>query len=621
MIPPASPADRRRLWSSLSRRYALTFGLLTMVVVSAFSISEVLASWRGAQRDLERQLQAQASELAVRVDSALAAAQKPLTSLAAFPWEMPGWLSVEDRITEYQRLLQVSALLQWVAHVDARGREQLHVSRREPPRLGSAVPVELGREPLVDGLAWLQLVATEADGGSTLARVSLPALAQALWPGGAPDETRYAVIDRAGRAVLHPVSTRMLRQDLLEPGVRDALWRASDNGRLVLTLDWTGAPIIAAVSPTAHADWLALAVRPRQALTEAAQGTLLRSAIFVGCALLLALLLATYLATRMTRPLLALHRGASALAAGDLGVRIQVHTRDELEDLAHQFNRMAQALQDNVEQLEQRVAEKTRDLAAANTDLARVNAELERANFALRLASEHKSEFLAHMSHELRTPLNAILGFADVLKDGMAGPLNESQREFAGDIHASGLHLLELINDVLDLARIEAGQVVLQPTAFVVREVLDSALAMLRQRCLRAGLALEVEVAPEVGTWVADPRRFKQVLLNLLFNAVKFTRSGGLRVCVAVDAADGLVVSVQDSGMGIAPADHDRIFEPFYQAARDGGAGASDSALQGTGLGLPLARQLVRQHGGDIAVMSRPGAGASFLFNLPRHAP
>ncbi len=242
---------------------------------------------------------------------------------------------------------------------------------------------------------------------------------------------------------------------------------------------------------------------------------------------------------------------------------------------------------------------------------ARLFRELEIKSRELEVASQHKSEFLASMSHELRTPLNAVIGFSDVLLDGMFGPTNEKQTEYLQDILASGQHLLSLINDILDLSKIEAGRVELDLAEFEVASAVDDALLLMRERAARRGITLTSHVGPDVGTVRADQRKIKQVLLNLLSNAVKFTPEGG-RIEVRAARADGRAeVAVSDSGIGIAPEHHEVVFEEFRQVGR------ADKKAEGTGLGLALCRKFVELHGGRIWVTSQLGQGSVFTFTVP----
>jgi signal transduction histidine kinase len=215
------------------------------------------------------------------------------------------------------------------------------------------------------------------------------------------------------------------------------------------------------------------------------------------------------------------------------------------------------------------------------------------------------------MSHELRTPLNAIIGFSQVLRQRLFGPINEKQEEYLDDILSSGNHLLELINDVLDLSKIEAGQVELEVASFSLREALERGVVMVREPATEHGVRLSLEPAPNVDLIDGDERRVRQVVFNLLSNAVKFTPEGG-SVVVASAQVDGEVqVSVTDTGPGIAAKDRERIFEEFQQT--DVGV----QQREGTGLGLALSKRLVELHGGRIWVESEPGHGSRFVFTLP----
>jgi signal transduction histidine kinase/DNA-binding response OmpR family regulator len=252
---------------------------------------------------------------------------------------------------------------------------------------------------------------------------------------------------------------------------------------------------------------------------------------------------------------------------------------------------------------------------ASQSSLALINAQLyrqlERQSAALEVASRHKSEFLASMSHELRTPLNAIIGFSEVLLERMFGELNERQDDYLRDIWSSGKHLLELLNDILDLSKIEAGQMVLNRSEFAVRESLEYCLSMVRERALKQRIMLSLEVDPQVGMLDADRLRFRQVVLNLLSNAVKFTPEGG-RVGVRALIRDrDLVVEVVDTGPGVAVEDRQRIFDSFQQGAQ------IPEQTEGTGLGLTLSKRILELHGGRIWVESEIGKGSTFGFALP----
>jgi signal transduction histidine kinase/CheY-like chemotaxis protein len=252
-------------------------------------------------------------------------------------------------------------------------------------------------------------------------------------------------------------------------------------------------------------------------------------------------------------------------------------------------------------------------IAIATAELFR---ELNEKNRALELTSRHKSEFLAHMSHELRTPLNAIIGFSDVLLERMFGDLNPKQEEYLGDILSSGRHLLSLINDVLDVSKVEAGRMELELGNVSLRRVLEESFVLLREQASGRDQAVTLEVDPDLGDVTGDERRIKQVVTNLITNAVKFTPSGGRITVRAGRVDDEAQVSVSDTGIGIAAADQESIFEAFQQIS-----GGPEPKPEGTGLGLTLSHEIVRLHGGRMWVESELGGGSTFTFSLPLRRP
>ena len=252
------------------------------------------------------------------------------------------------------------------------------------------------------------------------------------------------------------------------------------------------------------------------------------------------------------------------------------------------------------------------DQAVIAVENVRLFNEIQEKSRQLEVANKHKSEFLANMSHELRTPLNAIIGFSEVMLGGMTGAMSDKQKEFTKDIRDSGKHLLGLINDILDLSKIEAGRMELDLARFNLRSAMDNAMTLVRGRAERHGIQLETQIDPAVGEYDGDERKFKQIMLNLLTNAVKVTPEGGTVTMSAQRENGAYVFSVRDTGIGIAPEDHDKVFEEFKQVGTDYAKKA-----EGTGLGLTLTRRLVELHGGRITLESELGKGATFTFNLP----
>ncbi len=296
--------------------------------------------------------------------------------------------------------------------------------------------------------------------------------------------------------------------------------------------------------------------------------------------ILLAVALGYAISWSIISPVRAMDARFNELAAGDFSKRIDVSNRDELGELASNLNR-------------------------TSAELGRLYQQVETAN-------KHKSEFLANMSHELRTPLNAIIGFSEVMIERLFGEINEKQAEYLNDIHASGKHLLSLINEILDLSKIEAGRMELETSTFDLAGAVADALTLIRERAQRHGILLGQQVDSNLGEIVADERKFKQVLLNLLSNAVKFTPDGGRIDVTARRAEDSALIAVRDSGIGIAPEDQAAVFEEFRQVGLD-----STRKQEGTGLGLALTKKFVELHGGRIWLESEPGKGSTFTFTIP----
>jgi signal transduction histidine kinase len=316
---------------------------------------------------------------------------------------------------------------------------------------------------------------------------------------------------------------------------------------------------------------------------EGEEGYLRSRNLVVGFAvgsILLAIALGYAISWSLIGPVRQMDARLNEIAAGDFTKQVSVPNRDELGGLATNLNRM-------------------------NDELGRLYRQLETAN-------QHKSEFLANMSHELRTPLNAVIGFSEVLLERLFGDLNAKQDEYLKDILTSGRHLLSLINDVLDLSKVEAGRMELELSTFDVASALANAMTLVRERAQRHGVTLGLDVVPEVGALVADERKFKQIVLNLLSNAVKFTPDGGRIDVNARREEDNVMIAVHDTGIGIAPEDQAAVFEEFRQVGRD-----YTSKQEGTGLGLTLTKKFVELHGGRIWVESEPGKGSTFTFTIP----
>jgi signal transduction histidine kinase len=393
------------------------------------------------------------------------------------------------------------------------------------------------------------------------------------------DGVGYVVLQRLNPA-LYARLTATLKQSTLLKSKLDVADAAGDGARALgavaqaqkLTSGYVAALTPAAQRASARAD--ALAAENRSSFTSSRNLLIGVSAASLVLALALGLLISWSLVVPLRRTGVRM----AEIAAGDFAGHLDVPNRDEIGGLAANVNKMSD-------------------------ELGLLYQELE-------TASRHKSDFLATMSHELRTPLNAIIGFSEVLHEQMFGELNEQQLAYVDDIVAAGRHLLTLINDVLDLAKIEAGRMELESTEVAIPDVLRSAVSMHSEQAKRRGVALGLTTDPEEIAVVADERRVRQVVFNLVSNAIKFTPPDG-RVDVSARLDDGAVeIAVADTGPGIPAEDREAIFQEFEQSA-------AGKEAEGTGLGLPLSRKLVELHGGRLWVESEVGRGSTFRFTLP----
>ncbi len=326
------------------------------------------------------------------------------------------------------------------------------------------------------------------------------------------------------------------------------------------------------------------------------------------------------LTSSIVRPILTIEDSAKKIGAGNLRHRVMVDSDDELGSLAIEFNRMTESLQEYYSTLEDRVRSRTEELRLANEELLGKKQELESANIGLKEANRMKSQFLANVSHELRTPLNSIIGFSELLQERAFGDLNERQQQYVDYIRSSGGHLLQLINNILDLSKIEAGRMDLAAEDFPVTEALGEILGIIRPLALKRNITIETKTMPASPLLRADRAKFKQIMLNLLSNSVKFNvENGGIFVDWRItEESRGLkierfiIFSIKDNGIGIKSEDKGRLFKEFEQI---------DSSITreygGTGLGLVLTKRLVELHNGEIWFESEPEIGTTFYVKLP----
>ena len=357
------------------------------------------------------------------------------------------------------------------------------------------------------------------------------------------------------------------------------------------------------------------------------------SLFILAAAILATLFLARWLQLLFTSPIKGLATAMQEVSgSGNYQFRLAEQRQDEFGTLTAGFNHMLGQIQkrdnelaEHRNHLEDEVQLRTKELQTAMAELTRAKEEAEKTARA-------KSEFLANMSHELRTPLNHIIGFTDLMASGKCGNLNVTQREYLGDVLNSSRHLLSLINDILDLSKVEAGKMELELSDISLSSLLNQSLKMVQEKALKHQLKLAVEIEDELETIRVDERKMKQILYNLLSNATKFTPDGG-RITLKVErivkteqnlrarnlkksattSSHWLKISISDSGIGIKKEDLERIFKSFEQAD-----GSSSRHFQGTGLGLSLTRRMVELHGGKIWAESEgPGHGSTFSFMIP----
>ena len=588
--------------TSLTAKYVAVFVLL--VAVPAIGISWYLldSSYNDNKRALIRLQQEKARVVTATI-------QQLVEGIAARLHVIHGAGQPSYRVDDALTALRLDPNVLTVAYFDGRRRQiiasgdgQIELGRDafETARADLYVsPVQVGintDSPVVD------IASAERSGDGVVAEQLLTVDAfQDVVAGARFGRGGYAyAVDAEGRPIAHPnhdlvrrfVGGRLASLAFL-PQVKSGLASASDVGAST-GRNPRGVKVLSAWATVPSTGWKVFVEQPESAAFAPLRGKIWRTALLIAAFVSAAVALSILLARRLVRPIKRMQVAAEAIGAGAYDERIEVNRKDELGALAGAFNAMAEHVQDLIEGLERKVAERTR---------------------ALEVASKHKSDFLANMSHELRTPLNAIVGFSQVLKEKLFGPVNDKQDEYLDDILSSADHLLDLINDILDLSKVEAGQVELEVALFSLREALERGVVMVRERASKNGVSLELTLDPNIDLVEGDERRIRQVVFNLLSNAVKFTPKGG-RVEISAARQDGKVlIAVSDTGPGVPSEDQGRIFEEFQQAG-----GGNGERPEGTGLGLALSKSLVELHGGRIWVDSEEGKGSTFTFTLPAEA-
>jgi signal transduction histidine kinase len=610
----------RRL-SSLSAKYIAVFALLVAVPVICTSVYLLYSSYQDNKRELTRLQQEKAKSVSVTID-------QYFKDLIARMNSVHGqYLSFTALGATLAPLLETDATAAF--YIDREGRKTLataggglsplrgNFSHRPDVEQARATRVYYGpayapRTLSNPGARVMEVVVREGSNeGLGPYRAHSGFVGETLDLGPIQDlvlRTRlgtsgyvYAV-DAQGAPIAYPNASALTHRSLRLPQVTKAL--ASSSTGSTVGRNFRGQKVLSTWATVEPVGWKVFVEQPESAVFAPVRGKIWRTALLLAAFLAAGVGLSVLLARRLVRPVKRMRTAAARIGAGAYDERIKLDRRDELGGLADELNGMAASLQASVAELEQRVKDRTQELQQALAELSRKGSQLE-------VASRHKSEFLANMSHELRTPLNAIIGFSQVLRQRLFGEINAKQEEYLDDILASGNHLLDLINDVLDLSKVEAGQVELEVATFSLREALERGMVTVRERATKNGVRLSLELGADVDLVDGDERRVQQVVFNLLSNAVKFTPRGGSVVVASARTNGEVLVSVTDTGPGIAADDQKRIFEEFQQT--DIGV----HQREGTGLGLALSKRLVELQGGRIWVESQPGHGSRFVFTLP----
>ncbi len=768
----------------LFRKYVLwTMALVCGALLASGAIS-IYFSYQENKSALSLVQHEKAVGAAARIEQFIRQIEQQL-SFAALP--QLGAAGGDERRIEFLKLIRQVPAVTDIAQIDSAGREQLLASRlamdvvgsqrdrsQEPAfkaaRAGQTYfgPVYFRKE--TEPYMTIAVRAAGEAGSVTLAEVNLKFIWDVVSRIHIGKKGKAYVVDDTGHLVADPdIGLVLKKTDLSALDHVKAAFAGGIGESARLARDVSGTEVLTAFAPIDPLGWKVFVEQPVSEVYAALNASILRTGLLILLGLAASVVASLAFARSMVRPIAVLQEGAQRIGAGDLEQKIEVHTGDELEALANQFNRMTERLRESYTGLEHKVEERTHELknsldqqtaiseilrvisssptdvrpvldaiaeravqlcdasaasiyltegdklrqvvsqglasdqishvdmlpinrdsttgraivdrqtihvrdmlseaaeyplgyelstrfghrtvlvtplyregqpfgailirrqevrpfsdreigllrtfgdqAAIALENVRLFREIEDKSRQLEVANKHKSEFLANMSHELRTPLNAIIGFSEVLLEKMFGEINAKQQDYLSDIHSSGRHLLALINDILDLSKIEAGRMELEPSDFDVPTALQNAMTLVRERAQRHGIALSLDIDPAVRELRADERKFKQILVNLLSNAVKFTPDGGRVALRARPVENGLEVSVSDTGIGIAPEDQEKVFEEFRQVGGD-----YKTKQEGTGLGLALARKFVELHGGVISVQSELGKGATFTFTVP----
>jgi two-component system, NtrC family, sensor kinase len=611
------PKTRRRLFT----KYVALFVAVVCIALVSNGMFDVVFYYREHKTSLIRIQREQAEAAAAKIGQFIKEIESQLGWTTQLPWSAG---SIEQRRFDALRLLRQVPAITELAQLDATGKERLRVSRLAMDVVGSGAdlsndpkfteaaarkvyygPVYFRRES--EPYMTLAIAGTRRDAGVSVAEVNLKLIWDVVSQIKVGERGHAYVVDAQSRLIAHPDISLVLRNTDMSKLAQVHAARGTASGSPSQTVreseNIEGREVLTAYAPVSPLGWLVFVELPAGEAYAPLYAALQRLGFVLLAALAFAVLAGMFLAGRMVGPIQALRAGAARLGSGDLGQRITIKTGDELEALADQFNDMAGRLQESYVDLEKKVVQRTH--------------EVEEKSRQLELASQHKSQFLASMSHELRTPLNAIIGLTEMMVSNTPRFGTEKAAEPLRRVHRAGTHLLGLINQVLDLSKIEAGKLELAPESVNLAPLIDEVVGTARQLAEQNKNRLVVETEENLGPLTADPLRLRQILFNLLSNACKFTKEGEvmLRVRKLVDGHNWIEFAVADSGIGMTPEQQAKLFEEFAQADS-----STARRYGGTGLGLAITRKLARMMGGDVTVTSELGKGSVFTVRLPGNA-
>ena len=598
----------------LFRKYAVLFVTLVTGALLANGLIEIYFSYQENKTALARIQREKALAAALKIEQFVSKIELQIS------WIAPrGASGVSPEKVEYVRLLRKDPAITEVRFIDSAGREQLLVSRlgmdreksgadfsQNPAFLEakrgktyfSPVYFRKGSEPYMT----IAMAGPRKRSGVTVADVNLKFVWEVVNQIRVGKAGGAYVVGSEGNLIAHTNISLVLKKTDLSSlpqvaAARESPLNPGQEEKVSVARDLQGRQVLTTYAPISPMGWFIFLEQPLAEAFVTLYASIFRTALFVLAGIVLSILASLILARRMVTPIRALRDGAAKIGAGDFGHRMNVHTGDELESLGEEFNQMTTRLQESYAHLEEKVKARTHDLNEAFQQLE--------------IANKHKSEFLANMSHELRTPLNAILGYTELIVDKIYGDVPDKIQEVLERVGENGRHLLSLINDVLDLSKIEAGRLTLSLNDYSMQDLVQTVITSVESLGAEKNLALRTEVPSDLVTGKGDEQRIAQVFLNLVGNAIKFTDEGEVSIEVATSNSSFLV-SVSDTGPGLSKDDQQGIFEEFHQVD-----GSSTREKGGTGLGLSIAKRIVEMHGGSIWVESTPGKGSTFWFTLP----